>query len=97
MREESGQQQHRINPNSHGGQKEHKTDRNEGTGRKRKNEMMGRERRWDGREHSLRRGRGNVCQGKAGQMGRGGESAPIMHFRTGHSDAMPRAGNCLST
>lgn len=73
MREESGQQQHRINPNSHGGQKEHKTERNEGMGRKRKNEMMGREGGWDGREHSLRRGRESECQGKAVQMGTRGD------------------------
>lgn len=55
--------------------------------------MMGRERGWDGREHSLRRGRESECQGKAGQMGTGGESVPIVHFRTGHSDAMPRVGS----
>lgn len=32
-------------------------------------------------------------QGQAGQRESGEGSTPIMHFKTGHSDVMPRVGN----
>lgn len=72
------------------------TDRNEEMGRKREKEMVGRETGWGGTEHSLRQGRERQHQGKAGQRETGKGSTPIMHFKTRHSDAMPRVGHLLA-
>lgn len=78
-----------INPNGHGGQREHKTDRQT------MKERAERGKRGRGGREQLRQDRGREQQEKARQRVGRCSSTPSMHFKTSHSDTMRRVGNLL--
>ena len=95
MRGESRRQQHRINQTARA-DREH-TQRDRRTDGERGNELREKRRWWEKEGSGVGaggggRGRGGRARGW-GKLGRGGGPRPFMHFKTGHSDSMRKAGS----